>query len=148
MITNNDKLSSENRTKLSYKSEKNLLYQTINNKNCFYISHNLIYKILKLIHNSIHHSFDRFLQNLIKLFIYKKVKLLKQFINHCSQCKLNYSKQHQLYDFLQFILFSSISFHTITLNFIVSLSKEIYNVILTIVNKFIKRKTLILRLFT
>src|SRR5437667_12585415 len=78
MIINNNKLSSKNRTKLSYKSEKNLLYQIINNKNCLCISHNLIYKILKLIHNFIHHSFDKFLQNLIKLFIYKEVKLLKQ----------------------------------------------------------------------
>ena len=92
MIANNDKLSSENRVKLSYKSEKNLLYQIINNKNHLCISCNLIHEILKLIHNSIYHDFDRFLQNLIRLFIYKEVKLLKQFINHCSQCKLNYSR--------------------------------------------------------
>ena len=56
--------------------------------------------------------------------------------------------QHQSYDFLQSILSSSISFHTIILNFIIDLSKEIYDTILTIVNKFIKRKILIFRLFT
>ena len=38
VITNNDKLSFENKAKLSYKSEKNLLYQIINNENHFYIS--------------------------------------------------------------------------------------------------------------
>ena len=94
MIANNDKLSSENRTKLSYKSEKNLLYQIINNKNHLCISCDLIHEILKLTHNFIHHNFDRFLQNLIRLFIYKKVKFLKQFIDHCLQCKLNHSRQH------------------------------------------------------
>ena len=92
MIINNNKLTSENRAKLSYKSEKILLYQIINNKNCFCISHDLIHEILKLMHNFIHHDFDKFLQNLVKLFIYKKIKLLKQFINHCLQYKLNYSK--------------------------------------------------------
>ena len=91
-ITNNNKLSLENRVKLSYKLEKNLLYQTINNKNCFCISCDLIHEILKLIHNFIHHDFDRFLQNLAELFIYKKVKLLKQFIDYCLQCKFNHSR--------------------------------------------------------
>ena len=92
VIINNDKLTLKNRAKLSYKSEKNLLYQIINNKNHLCISHNLIYKILKLMHDFIHYNFDRFLQNLTELFIYKQVKLLKQFIDHCSQCKLNCSR--------------------------------------------------------
>ena len=148
MIINNNKLLLKNRAKLSYKSEKNLLYQIINNKNHLCISWKLVHKILKLTHIFIHHSFDRFLQNLVRLFIYKEIKFFKQFIDHCSQCKLNHSKWHQSYDFLQSILFSSISFHMITLNFIVSLSKEIYDVILTIIDKFIKRKTLISELFT
>ena len=92
IIINNNKLSLKNRTKLSYKSEKSLLYQTIDNKNHLCISHDLIHEILKLTHNFIHHDFDRFLQNLTELFIYKKVKLLKQFIDYCSQCKFNYSR--------------------------------------------------------
>src|SRR5437868_1802897 len=100
MIANNDKLLLKNRTKLSYKLEKNLLYQITDNRNHLCISYNLIHKILKLTHNSIHHDFDRFLQNLAELFIYKKVKLFKQFIDHCLQCKFNYSRQHQSYDFL------------------------------------------------
>ena len=77
MIANNDKLSSKNRTKLSYKSEKDLLYQITDNKNCLCISCDLIHEILKLMHNFIHHSFDRFLQNLAELFIYKEIKFLK-----------------------------------------------------------------------
>src|SRR6266480_4354796 len=143
MIANNNKLSSKNRAKLSYKLEKNLLYQTINNKNHLCISCNLIHEILKLAHSFIYHDFDRFLQNLVRLFIYKEVKLFKQFIDHCLQCKFNCSRQHQSYDFLQFILFSLISFHMITLNFIVDLLKKIYDIILIIINKFIKRRTLI-----
>src|SRR5436190_20978009 len=92
MIINNNKLSSKNRAKLSYKSEKDLLYQTTDNENHFCISHNLIHEILKLTHSFIHHDFDKFLQNLAELFIYKKVKLLKQFIDYCLQYKLNCSK--------------------------------------------------------
>ena len=38
IIINNDKLSLKNKVKLSYKSEKDLLYQIINNENCFCIS--------------------------------------------------------------------------------------------------------------
>ena len=148
MIASNNKLSLKNKAKLSYKSEKDLLYQIINNENHLCILQKLIHEILKLIYIFIHHDFDRFLQNLIRLFIYKKIKLLKQFINYCSQCKFNHSKWHQSYDFLQSILLSSISFHMITLNFIVDLLKEIYNVILTIIDKFIKKKTLISKLFT
>ena len=148
MIANNNELSLKNKAKLSYKSEKNLLYQIINNENCFCISQKLVHKILKLMHNFIHYNFDKFLQNLIRLFIYKKINLFKQFINHCLQCKLNYSRWHQSYDFLQSILFSSISFHMIILDFIISLLKEIYDVILIIINKFIKKKILIFRLFT
>ena len=37
VIINNNKLLLENKAKLLYKSEKNLLYQIINNKNCFCI---------------------------------------------------------------------------------------------------------------
>ena len=92
MIVNNNKLTSKNKVKLSYKLKKDLLYQIIDNKNHFYILYNLIHKILKLTHDFIHYNFDRFLQNLVRLFIYKEVKLLKQFIDYCLQCKFNYLK--------------------------------------------------------
>src|SRR5438876_1232178 len=89
---NNDKLSSENRIKLSYKLEKNLLYQIINNENYFCILQKLIHEILKLTYIFIHYDFDRFLQNLVRLFIYKEIKFLKQFIYYCLQYKLNHSR--------------------------------------------------------
>ena len=92
VITNNNKLSLKNKAKLSYKSEKNLLYQTTDNENYLCILHNLIHEILKLAHNFIHHDFNRFLQNLAELFIYKEIKFLKQFIDYCLQCKLNHLK--------------------------------------------------------
>ena len=92
IIANNNELLLKNKAKLSYKSEKDLLYQTTDNKNHLCISCNLIHEILKLAHNFIYHSFDKFLQNLVRLFIYKEVKLFKQFIDHCSQCKFNHSR--------------------------------------------------------
>ena len=102
------------------------------------ISQNLISDLLKLVHNFIHYSFDWFLCHLNELFIYKIIKQLKQYIDHCSDCQINYSRQHCFYESLQSILFSSISFHIITMNFILKLSKNKFNMLMIVVNKFIK----------
>ena len=57
------------------------------------------------------------------------------------QCQL--LKKHHLYDFLQLIFILMIFFHTLILNFILVLSDSEFNVILTVVDKFTKRITLI-----
>src|SRR5204862_8229555 len=107
------------------------------------ISQNLTSDLLKLVHNFIYYNFNQSLCYLNELFIYKIIKQLKQYIDHCSDCQINHSKQHHFYESLQSILFSFISFHIITMNFILRLSKDKFNTLIIIVNKFIKHVTLI-----
>ena len=107
------------------------------------ISQNLTSDLLKLAHDLIHYSFDWFLYYLNELFIYKIVKQLKQYIDHCSDYQINCSRWHCFYESLQFILSSSIFFYIITMNFILKLSKNEFNILMIIMNKFIKCITLI-----
>ena len=107
------------------------------------ISQNLTSDLLKLVHNFIYYNFNQSLCYLNELFIYKIVKQLKQYIDHCLDCQINYSRQHCFYELLQSILSSSIFFHIITMNFIMRLSKDEFNMLMIIMNKFIKCVTLI-----
>ena len=50
-------------------------------------------------------------------------RYLRDYLQHCSQCKTYQTKKHVSYEFFQFILIFSMSFYTITLNFILILSK-------------------------
>ena len=98
---------------------------------------------MKLAHSLIHYDFNWFLCCLNELFIYKIIKQLKQYIDYCSDYQINCFRWHCLYESLQSILSSFISFHTITMNFILKLSKNKFNTLMIIVNKFIKHITLI-----
>lgn len=69
---------------------------------------------------------------------------LKNYLTHCSTCDINQIKKHHFYDVLCFIISSIISFYTITINFIVNLSKQKkYNMILSVIDKFLKQVTLL-----
>ena len=123
---------------------KNLIWQIKNNdKWHFCILWDVVLKILKLVYDFIYYDFDWLLACLNRFFIYKSIHLFKQYINHCSECNINHSKKYCLYDFLQLIFTSAISFHTLILNFILALSDSEFNVILTVVDKFIKKIILI-----
>ena len=63
----------------------------------------------------------------------------------CIKCNVNQIKRHKFYDSLQSILSSSISFHTLTIDFILTLL-ELHidmNMIMNIICKFSKRITAI-----
>jgi hypothetical protein len=78
------------------------------------------------------------------------IKTLRFHIRNCSQCLQIQIKRHRSWENLQSIHSSSILFHTITMNFVLDLSKtknEI-NCVLSITNKFIKRIMLISENFT
>lgn len=73
------------------------------------------------------------------------IKHLKAYLKHCSVCKVNQTRRHKLYENLQSILSFSISFHTLTIDFVLILS-EIYNkmnIFMSITCKFFKRITII-----
>ena len=72
-------------------------------------------------------------------------KKLREFIRHCPRCQLYGTRRHKPYGSMQPILSPSVPFHTITLDFIVSLptSREGFDCALTVTDKFSKRVTFI-----
>ena len=145
IIVNNDKQSVKNHTFLLYEKIDNLIWQIMpDSKQQLCISWDLTSDLLKLVHSLIYYSFNQSLCCLNELFIYKIVKQLKQYIDHCSDCQINCFRWYCLYELLQSILFSSIFFHTITMNFILRLSKNKFNMLMIIMNKFIKHVIFIL----
>ncbi len=89
-------------------------------------------------HVSFHRSYD-----CISRFLYIKhlSKRLKTYIAHCSECNLNQTKRHRLYESLQLIISSLISHHIIIMNFIMTffVTKNDLNSLLIITCKFSKR---------
>ena len=72
-------------------------------------------------------------------------RYLRSYLQHCSQCKTYQTKKHVSYEFFQFILILSMSFHTITLNFILTLSKtsEKFDTIMSMFCKYSKKITIV-----
>ncbi len=78
-------------------------------------------------------------------YIRDLIKALRSYIKNCSQCLQIQIRRHKSWENLQSIHLFSISFHTITMNFVLNLSKikEEMNCVLSITNKFTKRIMLI-----
>ena len=70
---------------------------------------------------------------------------LREYLRHCPECLVYQTRRHQPYGSLQPILTPSVPFHTITPDFIVSLSEsyEGLDTILSCTDKFTRRITLI-----
>ena len=104
-------------------------------------------EVFRQVHDLIHH--DEFMKtyNRLRYFVYIRfmTKRLKVYITHCSNYQLNQIKRHAFYDSFTSILFSTISFHIIVMNFIVVLLlNRDMNVLLIIICKFIKKILLII----
>ena len=102
----------------------------------------LVNEILHMIHNEDHFEFDRTYERVIcSWYIRDLIDRFKQFLKHCSKCNINRTKRHKSFDNLQSILFSSISFHTLIIDFVLTLSKSRIdlNVLMSITCKFNKR---------
>ena len=100
-----------------------------------------------LTHDEMSHSdYVRTHKRLIEdLYLCNLSKHLYEYIQHCSQCQLMQISRHQLYDVMQSILMSSQPFHTITIDFILTLftTKKEMNCVLSITDKFSKTVTFI-----
>jgi hypothetical protein len=108
----------------------------------------LIKEIFQMRHDDLAHvDFHRAYAAISKtLYIRRLFHHLRQYIDYCSECMLNQIKRHKLYDALNLISSSKISFHTITMNFVLTLSqsrREKFDTMLIITNMFFKRKLLI-----
>src|SRR5437868_3931544 len=78
---------------------------------------------------------------IINLYIQNLFQHLKQYITYCSKYLYYQTARHILYEALHSIIELSISFHTITVNFILELFKISMNldIMMTIICKFFKK---------
>ncbi len=77
-------------------------------------------------------------------YIRDLIKTLRTYIRNCSQCLQIQIRRHRSWENFQFIHSSSISFHTITMNFVLELLKfKEIDCILSMIDKFTKRVMLI-----
>ena len=138
-------------TVLSFVKNDELIYRR-NNHNMSFISQrlcisaSLVQSILKTAHDFNHSEFDRTYQNVVSCYYIKSlITHVKRYIKHCLKCVTNQIKKHKSYDFLQSILFSSISFYTIIIDFVFAISRFYtdMNNIMTITCKFFKRIVII-----
>ena len=138
-------------TNLFFVKINELIYRK-NSHNMFFISQRLcisksfVKNILHIAHDVNHTDFDRTYLNVISFYYIKSLfTKVNQYLKHCSKCVVNQTKRHKSYDSLQSIFSSSISFHTITIDFVLVMSSfhiDINNVMTTIC-KFFKRATII-----
>jgi hypothetical protein len=137
------------KTRLPYELIDGLLYSKDNDDKDTYklcIPWSLVGEIFELVHDkSGHQGYDRCYERLYGLKIYKCTKLLKQYIRHCSKCNELRTSRHKPYGSLQPIITPPIPFHTITIDIITNLptTKDGYDQIMTVTDKFSKRKTFI-----
>ena len=130
------------RTNIDFEMHNELIYYKENRRLCIFKF--MKRKIFNLIHDNNQHFDDTrcFYRIRESLFISRLFKKLRTYIDHCFQCQFNQIKRHKTYEKLMSISFSSISFHTVIMNFIMIISNDL-NILLTITCKFSKRITII-----
>ena len=125
-----------------------LLYHTdkLTDFKRLFIFSSCIKNILQITHDDDQSEFAKCFEIVSKAwYIRELIKHLRDFIKHCSQCLTLQIRRHKSFDSLQFINSSSVSFHIIILNFILTLSKidDDIDIIMSITNKFTKRITML-----
>ena len=130
-------------TNIDFELREDLIfYIKKNNKLC--IPFSCEKDILKETHDrNMHAKHQRTYEKLIKtMFMFRMFRKIKQYVKHCSSCQLNQTKKHVFYEELILISTPALSFRKIVMNFILTLFEK-FNTILTIFDKIIKRKILI-----
>ena len=107
------------------------------------VSISMINDILTMVHNDEKHfGFERIYERIVCFwYIRELISHLKRFLKNYSECNVNRTRRHKPFDSLQSILFSSISFHILTIDFVLALSESHtnLNVFMSITCKFSKR---------
>ena len=142
-------VSAEN---LRFRYKNDLLYyvnEFNDEKKRLCIFKKLVDEIFVLIHDKLNHVEYHKTHNEIiaSFYIRKLVKQLRVYVIHCFQCQIHQITRHKFYENFLSIQSSTIFFHIITINFIVTLFVIItnYNVVFTITCKFFKRVLLIFK---
>jgi hypothetical protein len=149
-IINSNFVKQSNHEKIEFERRDNLIYHLNRSisKVRLCISKSLMQNIFKMTHDDVLHAeFHRAYATINETFYIRRLShYLRQYIAYCSQCLFNQTKRHRFYDSLYSISTLKISFHTITMNFILVLSSfdwRKYDIMLTITDKFFKTKLLI-----
>ena len=73
-------------------------------------------------------------------------RYLRDYLKHCNKYQIYQIKRYAFYKFIQSILTLTVSFHTIIINFILTLLIFIndFDIIINVLNKFIKRVQIVL----
>ena len=113
------------RTEIDFEMHNDFIYYKKNRRLC--ISKSIEKKIFNLTHDNNQHSdaIKCFYRIKEFLFISRLFKKLKTYIDHCSQCQLNQTKRHKIYEKLMSISISAISFYTVAMNFIMTISNDL-----------------------
>ena len=90
-------------------------------------------------HSEVHRNYDRISSI---LYISRLFKKIKKYIKHCSICQLTQTKRHKFYDEFMSIISTSRFFHIITIDFILTLFKEL-NIIMSMTCKHFRKTSLI-----
>ena len=147
-INLNDIIKDDFKAEIRFKHRNDLIYYIIENgRERLCVFNFMKQKIFIMIYDFIHHDdFHRTYDKIApSIYIRHLFKYFRIYIAHCPNCQLNQIKKYFIYDELIPMITLIISFHIITMNFIIILSKikKEYNMLLTIICKFIKRILLI-----
>ena len=82
----------------------------------------IISNILTTTYDENHVEFARCYEKIASFYYIRDLsRYLRNFLKHCSKCQIFQTRRHRFYDSFQFIFTSSISFHTIIIDFILIL---------------------------
>lgn len=134
----------------SFKMREELIYhiELGTSKERLCILKSLMSEVFKLAHNDVFHmGYHRAYNAIAKgLYIKRLAHHLKQYIAFCPECRVNQTTRHAPYESMMPITSPPLPFHTICMDFILALpasSREGFNCILTVTDKFSKEKLLI-----
>ena len=146
----------ENNAFFSFYRQNELIFRfddcTINEhvfKFCrLYILQSLIVEIFDIIHEIVNEyaKFNKYYERISSFYFIKKLtRQLRNYFHYCSNCQINQTRKHWFYKSMQFILTSSIFFHTFIIDFILTLlkSRVQFDFAMLIICKFFKKITCI-----
>ena len=110
------------------------------------ISHFVVPDILRLAHDDGHADYAKCFEEVFASYYIRGLsRYLRDYLKHCSECQMYQIRRHASYGSLQPILISPISFHTITIDFILALSvsRDGLDITMSVICKFTKRFTFI-----
>ena len=106
------------------------------------VLNSMIDEILEMIYNEKPFDFDRTYERIVcSWYIRDLTDCFKKYLKNCFKCNINCTRRHKFFDNLQSILSSSILFHILIIDFILTLSNSHIdlNVLMSIICKFSKK---------